>query len=135
MTTKRKTAAEKLAEAEALQMEKQQVVNNEFLSEYPTRLLNLVHAYGSELSHVVYSVGDSEHKSFEFTFSRYTSVRLPVHPKHDTRSVDQLREDMEEAECFVETKREELRAERELSEKKSAVLSKLSKEERELLGL
>jgi hypothetical protein len=141
MATKRKTAAEKRAEAEALRSNEHQLEDARnlalarFLATYQTRLLTLVHSYVSELYHAMEAVGSSEYKAFEFKTSRYCDVRLPFDMEHDTRTVTQLREDMEEAERFLETTREAERKERERLEKKSVALAKLTEEERELLGL
>lgn len=132
---KRKTAKQKREEAEAARMEEERLGDMLFLADYLVRLLTLIHAYVHEQPNSLQSTGEAEYKAFEFRTSRYNSVRLPLLPESDPRSVSQLREDMEEAEGFLETSRENERKARKLATKKSAALAKLSKEERELLGL
>lgn len=135
MATKRKTAAEKRAEVEALRLEQLQLEEAEFRLTYQKRLLDLVHTFVSESVYSVEATGEGENKAFEFALSRHSSNWLPLDVNNKTRSVNHLREGMEQVERFVKFKREEQRLEREREVKKSAALAKLTKEERELLGV
>lgn len=131
--TQIKPARKTAAEAEALRLE--EFENARFLKEYQTRLLTLVHDYYSENPYSVSSVGEADFRAFEFMISKYVDVRLPLLTEYDTRTVDQLRESMEDAERFLETTRDAQRIALERLEKKTAALAKLTEEERELLGL
>ena len=141
MTTKapRKTAAQKRAEAEALRLEQQRLDDEKFVSEYQARLLTLVHAYMYEMPYSHPPKATKEDEKATFTFETSNSLRvtvsLPMNPSDTDRQLYELREDMEEAEQFLETTREKKRLEREREAKKTAARAKLTQEELELLGL
>lgn len=130
MATKRKTAAEKRAEAEALRLEEQQLEEAKFRTTYQTRLLKLVHVY---LREYPLSLSVALEEAYEFQLT-YTKVVLRFELSEFDTLVNVM-EDMADVERYVETKAEERRFEKERAEKKSAALAKLTKEERELLGL
>lgn len=134
-TVTRKTAAEKRAEAAELRLREQQAEEAKFNAEYQGRLLTLVHAYVSELTPLLEATGTGENSEFVFRVSYYTNLRLPLFRENDLRSVEDLREEMEEAERFLKNRREERRLAEERAAKKSAALAKLDADERELLGL
>lgn len=130
MATKRKTVAQKRAEAEALRLQEQQEEEAKFVATYQTRLLKLVHVFVREYSRFLSTSLD---EAYEFQLT-YKKVVLPF----ELSKVDSLQTVMEymaDIEYYIETMREAERKERERAAKKSAALDKLTKEERELLGL
>ena len=131
MTAKRKTAAEKRAEAKALRLEEQQLEEANFRSTYQTRLLKLVHVFVREHSHVL---GTSLDEAYEFSVGSYQTVALPFELS-ESEVLHHVMNDVADVERYVETKAEERRLAEERAEKKTAALAKLTKEERELLGL
>lgn len=136
MTTKLKSAAEKRAEAKALRLEEQQLEEANFRSTYQTRLLKLVHVF-LEHSHVL---GTSVDEAFEFYLTGWQTVALPLELS-ESEVLHYVMNDVADVERYVERTNEERRLEKErrLEEervkKKTAALAKLTKEERELLGL
>lgn len=131
MTTKRKTAAEKRAEAEALPWEEQQLEELKFRSTYQTRLLKLVHVFVREHFHVLSTSID---EAYEFSFGRYQTVVLPFELT-ESEVLQHVMSDMADVERYVERMNEERRLAEERAAKKTAALAKLTKEERELLGV
>ena len=129
----RKTAAQKRAEAEAAHLAIQQAFDTNFRTEYHTRLLHLVHCYLTELPMHV-KVSTNSERIFEFANSNYSEVRLPIFLTDDW-NVSHVADSVEDVERFLLIKQEELRLAKERADKKSAALAKLTKEERELLGL
>jgi hypothetical protein len=130
MATKRKTAAQKRAEAEALRLQELQEEEAKFVATYQTRLLKLVHVFVREFSRFLSTSLD---EAYEFQLM-YKKVVLPF----ELSKVDSLQtvmDHMADIEYDIETSREAERKERERVAKKSAALAKLTEEERELLGL
>lgn len=131
MTTKRKTAAEKRAEAEALRLQEQQLEEAKFRATYQTRLWKLVYVFVREHPQLL---GTSLDLAYEFSVSRYQTVALPFELT-ESEVLQHVMSDMADVERYVERMNEERRLAEERAEKKSAALAKLTKEERELLGL
>lgn len=133
--TKRKTAAEKRAEAEALRREQEAREEATFNAEYHSRLLKLLHMYVREMPTRFFAMKFGEEKqAFKFFCSDHDHVVvLPLEMNGcDFRSLEY---NFETAERYVQDALEE-RKEAELREmKRRAALSKLTEEERELLGL
>lgn len=130
MATKRKTAAEKRAEAEALRLEEQRYEEERFRTTYQSRLLSLVHVFVREHFHLL---GTSLDAAYEFSVNS-SRLALPFELT-EFETLAHVMEDMAEAEHFVEKQREARRLEEARAEKRMNALSKLTKEERELLGL
>lgn len=143
----RKTVAEKRAEEQAARDKRDQDFKVEFCNAYSSRLLKLLHDVLSENAYGVTSSTQTDRRSglsFE-CFSvqldadlKYTKTEFPVNLVQVDRSVSEFRQlDYDMAEVEFDLRRmKEARAEQMVkAEKKKALLSKLTDEERELLGL
>ena len=143
----RKTVAEKLAEEQAARDKRDQDFEVEFCTTYSARLLKLLHAVLTENAYGVTSSTQTDRRSglsFE-CFSvmldadlKYTKTEFPVNLVQDDRLLTEFRQlDYDMAEVEFDLRRmKEARAEQMVkAEKKKTALSKLTDEERELLGL
>lgn len=142
-----KTVAEKRAEEQAARDKRDEDFKVEFSNTYSSRLLKLLH---DVLSENVYGVTPSTQTdrrsglSFE-CFSvmvdgvtPYTKAEFPVNLVQVDRSVSkfrQLDDDMADVEYNMQRMKEARAEQMAKAEKKKAALSKLTDEERELLGL
>jgi hypothetical protein len=127
----RKTAAQKRAEVQAARAAEFNKLYTEFAAAYESRLLKLVHAYMSE-----YSVSVSVYED-TFTFSRpdrAVTQTLPVTLPELYDFVD-ISTEIESAEFTLTKIKEDRRLMEEREIKKSALLARLTDEEKELLGL
>lgn len=150
----RKTVAEKRAEEQAACDKRDQDFKVEFSNAYSSRLLKLLHDVLSENACGVTSSTQTDRRSglsFEcfsvlldsdLKCTEYTKTEFPVNLVQVDRSVSEFRQlDYDMAEVEFDLRRmkrlmKEARAEQMVkAEKKKALLSKLTDEERELLGL
>ena len=139
----RKTVAEKRAEEQAARDKRDQDFEIEFCNAYSSRLLKLLHAVLTENAYGgVAAITDAlSVKTFSASFGDYPNDEHFTFPADLTsahQSMYELRKldaAMSEAEFGLQ-KLKEARAEQMVkAEKKKALLSKLTDEERELLGL
>lgn len=139
----RKTVAEKRAEEQAARDKQDQDFAVEFSNSYSSRLLKLLHAVLTENAYGgVAAITDAlSVKTFSASFGDYPNDEHFTFPADLTsahQSMYELRKldaAMSEAEFGLQ-KLKEARAEQMVkAEKKKALLSKLTDEERELLGL
>lgn len=143
----RKTVAEKRAEEQAARDKRDEDFKVEFCNAYSSRLLKLLHGVLFENADGVTSSTQTDRRSglsFE-CFSvmldadlTYTEAEFPVNLVQVDRSVSEFRQldyDMAEVESNLRLMKEARAEQMAEAEKKKAALSKLTDEERELLGL
>lgn len=143
----RKTVAEKQAEEQAARDKRDQDFKVEFSNAYSSRLLKLLYDVLSEYGYGVTPSTQTDRRSglsFE-CFSvmlgadlTYTEAKFPVNLVQVDRSVSEFRQldyDMAEVEYNLRLMKEARAEQMAKAEKKKAALSKLTDEERELLGL
>ena len=143
----RKTVAEKRAEEQAARDKRDEDFKVGFGNAYSARLLKLLHDVLSENADGVTSFTKTDRRSglsFE-CFSvmldadlTYTKAEFPVNLVQVDRSVSEFRQldyDMAEVEFNLRLMKEARAEQMAKAEKKKAALSKLTDEERELLGL
>ena len=143
----RKTVAEKRAEEQAARDKRDEDFKVGFGNAYSARLLKLLHDVLSENVYGVTPSTQTYHRSglsFE-CFSvmldadlTYTKAEFPVNLVQVDRSVSEFRQldyDMAEVEFNLRLMKEARAEQMVKAEKKKAALSKLTDEERELLGL
>lgn len=129
--SKRETAAERRAREAANRQEHEVRVWAEFTAQYPKRFAALLFAY-ADLDYAEFRVKKLDDETYEFSH-KYTDVTLKVTPP--LNYVWDVMNNLESAEYELKEYQEEVAEEERKYAVKQAALAKLSKEERELLGL